>query len=434
MATSKKNAKATRKFEKNHLKGVLEKRKASAKVKQRAILQEKKKSRKAKDADFTKGPAAEAGAGPAATTKKNLKVADMSVDDFFQGGFDEIINGDDKKSKATKSTKAAAAAKSLGKRKRDGSAATRDESDDDDDDDNSSHASDDSEEGDVGMSKQAMDDLAKKDPEFYKFLQENDPEALDFDLDADLAEVDDLSADESSSSSSADEDDQQQPNKKRKKTASKEDNDDKTSSNKKKTKIDSEDELTPELIAKWRKLMVETHSLRASRQVVLAFRCAAHLNEIDDEESARLPRYKISNPTAYNDILMLALKEIPAVMAHHIPVKESASGKVYVQTESKKFKTLSLLIKTYVASIMHLLTTLSDAKTLNLTLSGLLPIVPYLLSFRKLLRVVVRTVVGYWSQPASAETTRITAFLVLRRLTVVGDRTLREIVLKSTLR
>ncbi len=37
------------------------------------------------------------------------------------------------------------------------------------------------------MSKSTMDGLAKKDPEFYKYLMENDPEALDFDLNDDLA-------------------------------------------------------------------------------------------------------------------------------------------------------------------------------------------------------------------------------------------------------
>jgi len=97
--------------------------------------------------------------------------------------------------------------------------------------------------------------------------------------------------------------------------------------------------------------MAEKNSLRAARQVVLAFRCAAHLNEDDDGETQQ--RYAINSPEVFNDILLLALKEIPTVMNHHLPVKESASGKVHVQTESRKFHTLSLLLKTYTSSIMQ---------------------------------------------------------------------------------
>ena len=44
--------KATRKFEKNHLKDTLEKRKAGAKIKQRNQVKAKRQARNAKDAEF----------------------------------------------------------------------------------------------------------------------------------------------------------------------------------------------------------------------------------------------------------------------------------------------------------------------------------------------------------------------------------------------
>lgn len=79
-----------------------------------------------------------------------------------------------------------------------------------------------------------------------------------------------------------------------------------------------------------------------------------------------------------------------------------------------------------------MLPTLSDDATLKLTLSALTPLIPYLLTFRKLLKTLIKTVVGFWSQPTSSDTTRITAFLVLRRLMVVGDKGSREALLKAT--
>lgn len=415
MGPGKKNLKATKKFEKNRLKGVLDKRKANAKLKQRMQIQDKKKARKATDAEFYKGSKDDGDDnGPKKPAPKGKKINDMSVDDFFSGGFDDILPS---KSKS-------------GKRKRDApedvssKAAAADEDDDEDSDDSvgaqpvaDSDGEDKGEDDDdLGMSKKTMDDLAEKDPEFYKFLVENDPEALDFDDDADLVEVDGLSGGEDESD--------EQPKKKRKKNKKTDDDDEEEEEE----PAAVGNELTRELVASWRKAMAERHSLKAARRVVLAFRSAAILN--DDEEGSQL-RYVINSPDVFNDILVLALKEIPVVMNHHLPVKESASGKVHVQTETKKFRTLSLLLKTYTSSIMHLLSTLSDDKTLKLTLSSITPILPYLLSFKKLLKALAKSVVNFWAQPASSETTRITAFLVLRRLVVIGDKGIRETVLKA---
>ncbi|KAI1153703.1 Noc2p family-domain-containing protein [Nemania diffusa] len=410
MAGAKKNFKSTKKFEQKHLKNVLEKRKAGAKIKQQHILKTKKKSRKDTDAEFFKGPE-DAEKAAKSKSSKTANVNEMSVDDFFGGGFEFI----DKAPKTKKSSK------KLGKRKRD--EPEPNQSDDDASDDleisdaeppvASDSEEDDTqlEDGDLGMSKDAMEALAKDDPDFYKFLRENDPEALDFD-DADLAEVDDLSASEEEDNT---------PKKKRKKL----------------TQPDAaelrpqDNELTQEMVARWKALITENYSLKAARQVVLAFRSAAHLNEDDDGQERSQP-YIISSPEVFHDVLIIALKQIPEILQHHIPVKESASGKVYVPTESKKFKPLSMLLRSFISSILHILPTLSDDATLKLTLSAITPLVPYLLTFRKLLKNIIKAVVEFWSQTTSSDTTRITAFLVLRRLVVVGDKGIREAVLKAT--
>ncbi|KAL2199043.1 Noc2p family-domain-containing protein [Corynascus similis CBS 632.67] len=414
MTASKKNLKATKKFEKKHLKGVLEKRKAVQKIKQRQQLKDKKKAKRAQDDEFYKGPGGEPNGDKKAVSKKpGAKASEMSVDDFFKGGF-EILD-----TKSKDKTKSAA---KLGKRKRGEADAREDDSEgsgsepeiSDYDEpvvsDSEADADDASDEEDLGMSKSAMEALAEKDPEFYKFLKENDPEALDFDENADLAEVDELSGSEQ-------EDEQPKKKQKKDKKAAKEEED---KDNK---------ELTQAMIARWKASMDATHSLKAARQVVIGFRCAAHLNETDEENPQR---YSITSPEVFHDIVVVALKGIPEVLQHHIPVKESAAGKVYVQTEGKKFKTLSILIKSFAASIIRLLGTLSDEPTLKLTLSALQPLLPYLLSFRKLLKLLIKTVVAFWSQSASTDTTRITAFLVIRRLVVIGDKAVREVVLKAS--
>ena len=102
-----------------------------------------------------------------------------------------------------------------------------------------------------------------------------------------------------------------------------------------------------------------------------------------------------------------------------------------VATDSKKYRALSPLIKSHATSILYLIKSLSDAATLKLTLNSLQKTLPYLLSFKKLLRELGRSIVDIWSDFANSEATRIAAFLVLRSLMVMGDPGIREDSLRS---
>ncbi|EPS25457.1 hypothetical protein PDE_00390 [Penicillium oxalicum 114-2] len=399
--------KATKKFEKKHLKDVIERRKSNAKVKQRHQLNEKRKAQSAsrRDAEEEDQPDPE-------EAKKENAFAEMNVDDFFAGGFDIADSTDGNKKKSGKDV-----TPKIGKRKR---AATQEkeadaseesaasDNDDNDNEDNSSDAND------FDAHKDQLAALKEKDPEFYKYLQQNDSELLDFGAQGDLSEVDELSEGEPA--------EEEGPAKKKKKKS-------------KKDEEDQEDEqeatqniLTIPMVKKWQSLMEEQHSIRAMRQTVLAFRAAASVNDAEAPEQ----KYTISDPNVYHQVLVTALDVVPKVLGHHLPVKESASGKIRVSLDSKKFKTLTPLIKSYTSSVHQLLINLSDASTLKLTLSAMEPMLPYLLQFRKVLKTLIKTVVGIWADVSTADATRITAFLLLRRLMVLGDAGIKETVLKAT--
>lgn len=89
------------------------------------------------------------------------------------------------------------------------------------------------------------------------------------------------------------------------------------------------------------------------------------------------------------------------------------------------------MLKSHLTSVHHLLDSLSDASTLRLTLTSILPLMPYVLSFKPIVRNLIKSVVVIWSSATSNEASRISAFLVLRRLVIIGDAGLREAVLKS---
>jgi nucleolar complex protein 2 len=377
-----KQSKSTKKFEKNQLKSTIDRRKEFAKIKQRHQQKAKKKQRAAARSG-TENDEADSDVEAAEDD-----VEKMNEDDFFQEALDipDMATTKDPKSK-------------VAKRKREGvdedtglsSDLGEDEEDEEDDDD-------------LGGHKGQLASLAEKDPDFYKYLQENDAELLDFGEDNDLSTGDDL-------------DDEERPSKKAKTKGM--DSEDSPSAS---------DDVTLEMVEKWKSSLTEQSSIRALRQVVLAFRAAAHA----DDEEEQVFRYNIPSPEVYHEVLMTALKQVPEVLAHHLPVKTSAGGKVRIPTDSPKFKTLAPLVKSHASSLHFLLGRLSDAKTLRLALESFEPLLPYLLQFRKFLKVIIKTVASVWSDNSSDEATRITAFLVIRQLMVIGDAGVREAVLKST--
>ncbi|KAJ5826542.1 hypothetical protein N7447_003305 [Penicillium robsamsonii] len=385
--------KSTKKFVQNRLPDVLERRKAHAKIKQRHQLNDKRKEKAA--ARRAEAEAAEE-ANPEEKKKENA-FSEMNVDDFFAGGFDIPEEKGKKASKKDTTPK-------IGKRKRSEDKAQADaeasEGEGDNDDADSVDAYDEH--------KDQLESLKDKDPEFYKYLKENDSELLDFGEQGDLSEVDALSESE--------EPEDEEPAKKKKRKSKKEEE-------------EPEDEaLTIAMVKKWQTLMEEQNSIRAMRQAVLAFRAAAYVNDPDAPEQ----KYTISDKNVYHQVLITALNTVPKVLAHHLPVKESASGKIRVSLETKKFKTLTPLIKSHTASVHQLLLNLSDASTLKLTLASIEPMLPYLLQFRKVLKTLVKIVVGIWADVSTADATRITGFLILRRLMVLGDAGIKESVLKAT--
>lgn len=397
--------KSTKKFEKNHLKDAIEKRKDVAKIKQRKQIKVKKQARNA--ADKARAPTDEDKPELPAKPNKSATadLSKMSVDEFFQGGFDLPEH----KTKGKKGAKAKVVSRNTGKRKR---GEEDDESSGSELEKGSPVASDDEigsvQEDGSEAHKDDLDALAEKDPKFYKYLKENDAELLDFGEDADLAEVDQLSEEE------------EVPKKKRKKSKDK-------NVLQEEAKND-ESEVTIAMIRKWKTAMVEQHSLRAMRQTVLAFRAAAYVNSDDGKEH----KYSISNPEVYNELLLTALEQVPNVLSHHLPAKESTSGKVRVATDSKKYRTLTPLLKSHSSSAHHLLVNLSDAPTMKMTLQCLIPLLPYILSFRKVLKTLIKTTVNIWSDTSADESTRIIAFMLIRRLAVISDSSLREAVIKTT--
>ncbi|GAA5900855.1 mRNA-binding ribosome synthesis protein NOC2 [Sporobolomyces salmoneus] len=293
-----------------------------------------------------------------------------------------------------------------------------DEASDFEDDDLSGLGSDDEEGSDVDPT-QHMEDLkalAEKDPEFFKYLQENDAELLNFDENT-TAAIEDDDEDEDDEDMS---DEEETEGKGKGKEGKKE---------KKKAQKKKEQVLTKELLKSWQKNILETRSFKSLRRLLIAFRSAAQSGteaELDPDRE----RYEIQSPAVFNKLVVTTLKYTPMVFSAQIPYKE-VSGKYKLASNSKAYATAQRLIKSYFVSLQSLLaTTSSEGGIPSLAVGESGKLVPWIVGNRKVARAWTKMLLGLYD--SAADETRVAAFLALRKLAVAADHSLRETVIKGT--
>ncbi|GAA6013271.1 hypothetical protein JCM10207_000838 [Rhodosporidiobolus poonsookiae] len=287
-----------------------------------------------------------------------------------------------------------------------------------DDDDLSNLSDAESGEGDHMADLRA---LAEKDPDFFKYLQENDAELLNFDADGDAAMGDSEDDDE-------EEEDSEEEEEKPKKGKGKE----KEVKKQRKANV-----LTKEILRSWQKSILETRSLRSLRRLLLAFRTAASgstTGDADDEEEFTgigkgKDRYEIQSPAVWNKVVVTALKYTPVVLASYVPYKE-VGGKYKLATNSKQYAVAQRLIKSYFVSLQALLNSVSrESEIPALAVNESAKLVPWIVGNRKVARGWVKMLLGLYD--SSTDEVRVAAFLALRKLAVAADHSLRESILKG---
>ncbi|KAH9476916.1 putative NOC2 family protein [Psilocybe cubensis] len=378
----KKATKATKKFvASGQLKKTIEARRKKQQIAKKFAARRGNKGGKGKDrADDRDDEEDEAEEQVAPSTKKSQKR--MTVDSFLSGDFMDQSDDD-----------------GLGDEDQDVGMGGGNDSEDDDfeggegesDDDGSFASVDDlDEDGENHMLE--LSKLAEKDPEFYKYLQENDKELLEFNPDA----IPDDSSDEEGEDEDVDMEEEE------------------------KTPV-----LTKEQIKKWQKSLLEQRSLRALRKLLIAFRSAAHLNE-----DGRVLAWAIDSSSVYNKLVTTTLRYTPVVLEHHVPYKTLANGKFKPPTQTPKFKTLQKLILSHFHNATYILSQLTDEETLRLALTESAKLVPYIISSRKSVKAYLKKCLELWSN--GADSIRIAAFLSVRRLAASSDESIIDNIMKST--
>lgn len=317
--------KATKKFQRKHLDDTIKRRRAH-----------KQAAAKRKPRSGVNGSAA--GTAPRATKRSNDDVIQqMSMDTFLNDAGDDEVEDDE------------------------------DEADEIEDEDEGEDAA--SDVSDTGAHQNDLAGLEKQDPAFYKYLQDNDAELLNFNADDD----EDMAADGADGSAQS--------------------------------RISA--------------AQIQTLADSLANDSVKAFgRLATSFKHIVLSEDA------VEDAAIAEQVVALALTEGPAFLQRVVPPKAKGNA-----TETKKLTKLTPAIKTYLNTLLHLLGDLTDATMQRALLDSSLKLVPYTLSHRKFCRDFLRSVVSIWS--TSPDTgARLSAYLLAKEY-AGADATIRQLVLRE---
>jgi nucleolar complex protein 2 len=249
-----------------------------------------------------------------------------------------------------------------------------------------------------------MDALAKDDPEFYKYLKDNDKDLLDFNAINPLDAISD------------DEDDEEEVGENIEDRKRKMDVDRKTST----ITVDSK------LVKKWADdLKSDAPSIKTLKNVVIAYKAAINTDSNDTF------KYAVTEEKVFKTLMLVVLQDLPLAVQKITPFKVSSNGIRNISGNKKKIGQVSTIIKVHTPSLITLLDDASNTETCALVLQSVQELLPYLISFRKLLKAIVNAIVNIWSSSSSLQT-QISAFAWMNNACKEYPKSILEIVLRST--
>lgn len=360
-------SKATKKFQSKHLKRTLDHRKE---VKKHNQLVKSHKSKRAGASTATKEDVV-------AKKKKSDEIfEDMDVEEFFDKGFE--VPKESKKLKAAKATKKA-------------------------EEEAEEESSSDEE---VMGHQEDLEKLKEKDPEFYKYLKENDSELLDFNPTNPLEAMSD-----------DEDDDEEEPGA----TGSASAFGPEDPEEYKEDKI----EVTLKLVKDWTNKLESEPTLKLIKNILAAFKAAINVNKEDQSEY----KYSVTDAKAFHELIILGLKKVPGAVQAMAPYK-IVKGARTVNTKNLKVKQLNSILKSHAGALLTLLNDINNVETASLVLLSVQELLPYYLSFRRIMKNLVIAVVNVWSTTNEVEI-QIASFAFLNNASKEFTKSILDSVLKQ---
>uniref|UniRef100_A0A3Q1GNB1 NOC2-like nucleolar associated transcriptional repressor n=1 Tax=Acanthochromis polyacanthus TaxID=80966 RepID=A0A3Q1GNB1_9TELE len=326
--------------------------------------------------------------------KQKRKLEDLTVDEFLLSGFDSA--DEDESEEETPKLKGPKKKEKLK------SAASN---------------IDDKKKGKASQHKEQLSRLKSKDPEFYKFLQDNDQTLLNFD-DTDSSEDEDEkkyhklpSALQEASSDDDDDDDDEERQR---------------GSKKSKQEVETI-KVTDKMIEDWKAALKKEPTPRLFREVTQAFKAAVATTK---GEGGAQCRYKVADSSVFNALVLFCIKDIHVTMQRMLYLKPDKDQKKLVfPSSSPKWQKNQIDIKMYLSGVVQLLSCLTEATVITAVLKHANQLVPYYLCLPKQCRHLVKQLLKQWS--TGEETSRVLAFLALNKICRHKQETYLNPILKQ---
>ncbi|XP_054868556.1 nucleolar complex protein 2 homolog isoform X2 [Amphiprion ocellaris] len=326
--------------------------------------------------------------------KQKRKLEDLTVDEFLLSGFDSA--DEDESEEETPKPKGPKKKEKLN------SAATN---------------IDDKKKGKASQHKEQLSRLKNKDPEFYKFLQDNDQTLLNFD-DTDSSDDEDekkyhkLPSALQEASSDDDDDDEEEEGQKGLKKSKKE--------------VETI-KVTDKMIEDWKAALKKEPTPRLFREVTQAFKAAVATTK---GEGGAQCRYKVADSSVFNALVLFCIKDIHVTMQRMLNLKpDRDQKKLAFPSSSPKWQKNQIDIKMYLSGVVQLLSCLTEATVITAVLQHANQLIPYYLCLPKQCRHLVKQLLKQWS--TGEETNRVLAFLALNKICRHKQETYLNPILKQ---
>uniref|UniRef100_A0A8C5I3T7 Nucleolar complex protein 2 homolog n=1 Tax=Gouania willdenowi TaxID=441366 RepID=A0A8C5I3T7_GOUWI len=306
--------------------------------------------------------------------QKAQKLEDLNLDEFLLSGFDSADESNAEKEIPGKS-------KPQKKEKpSDASAQTNDKQN-----------------GKTSQHKKQLSRLKDKDPDFYKFLQDNDQTLLNFD-DSDSSEDEEETKYHKLPSAL------EEP-------SSEDDDEEGEKSSKKSKKAVEAIKVTEKMVAEWRSAVRKEPSARLFREVTQAFKAAVATTKGEGGPC----RYKVDDSSVFNALVLFCIKDIYAMLQKLLSLKVNKDQrKLVLPSSSPKWQKNQIDIKMYLGGVVQLLSSLTEATVINAVLQHVNQLIPYYLCLPKQCRHLLKQLMKQWS--TGEETSRVLAFLALNKI------------------
>ncbi|XP_023846784.1 nucleolar complex protein 2 homolog isoform X1 [Salvelinus sp. IW2-2015] len=323
--------------------------------------------------------------------KSKRKLEDLSVDEFLLSGFDSAGEADSEDDTPTRNGQKS--------KKKAGQSAAQDKGDD-------------KKKGTASQHKDSLSRLKSKDPEFYKFLQQNDQTLLNFD----------------DTDSSEDEEERKYHTlPKQLEEASSDDDEEQGESTKKSKKTAEAIKVTEKMVDEWQAAIKDEPTPRLFREITQAFKAAVATTKGEGGDPCR---YKVADSSVFNALVLFCIRDVYVALQRMLNLKpDKDQKKPVLPSSSPKWQKNQVDIRMYLSGIVQLLSCLTEATVISAVLRHANQLVPYYLCNPKQCRHLLKQLIKQWS--TGEETSRVLAFLALNKICRHKQDTYLNLILKQ---